>query len=154
MSENLENRVNQAANGVPQTKPDERKRFLGSLRERVFVRMDNSEISNHELTELFLSHFADYEPYRILINGNVSDTGFFTEVEAKASQANIPFTLINNETAQTNTDGTALLVVAEQALNRPHIGIRQVYPPEFPHDALPSPAKHTNFFSRLFHKES
>ena len=42
MTEDLNKRVEQAAQGItPQTKPDERRRFLGSLRERCLIRMDN-----------------------------------------------------------------------------------------------------------------
>ena len=55
MSEDLSKRVEQAAQGItPQTKPDERRRYLGSLRERVLVRMNNSELKDPKLTALFL----------------------------------------------------------------------------------------------------
>lgn len=74
MTEDLNKRVEQAAQGItPQTKPDERRRYLGSLRERVYVRMNNTEVKDSKLTALFLQHIADFKKYTILINGNITD---------------------------------------------------------------------------------
>ncbi|MBT8932923.1 DUF1694 domain-containing protein [Lactobacillus delbrueckii subsp. bulgaricus] len=68
MTENLTKRVENAANGItPQTRPDERRSFLGSLRERVFVRMTIKDCEDAKLTKLFMDHFADYKGYTILI---------------------------------------------------------------------------------------
>lgn len=54
MSEDLEKRVEYAASGItPQTKPDERRRYLGSLRERVYLRMNLTECQDPALTQLF-----------------------------------------------------------------------------------------------------
>ena len=62
MTEDLTKRVENAANGItPQTRPDERRRFLGSLRERVFVRMTIKDCEDAKLTKLFMDHFADYK---------------------------------------------------------------------------------------------
>ncbi|NLD07911.1 MAG: YueI family protein, partial [Lactobacillus sp.] len=62
MTEDLNKRVEQAAQGItPQTKPDERRLFLGSLRERVLVRLDNTEVKNSKLTVLFLKHIDDFK---------------------------------------------------------------------------------------------
>ena len=142
MTEDLNKRVEQAAQGItPQTKPDERRLFLGSLRERVLVRLDNTEVKNSKLTALFLKHIDDFKGYTILINGNIKDDGFLGDVEAECSKKDIPFTLVNNETAQTGPNDTAVLVVAKTAINRPRIKINQVYPPEMPKTELNAPAK-------------
>ena len=54
MTEDLNKRVEQAAQGItPQTKPDERRRYLGSLRERCLIRMDNTEVKD---STFFLHH--------------------------------------------------------------------------------------------------
>ncbi|RHW50405.1 YueI family protein [Lactobacillus bombicola] len=137
MSEDLNTRVANAAQGIsPQTLPDERRRFLGSLRERVLVRMTNAETQDISLTELFLSHFKDYIGYEILLNVNLKDE-FLSKIETNCSKYKITFTLINNETAQTNPDDTAVLVVAKTAINKMRIEIKQVYAPEMEKVALP-----------------
>lgn len=152
MSDDLAKRVEQAAQGItPQTKPDERRRYLGSLRERVYVRMDNTEVKDAKLTSLFLEHIDDYKGYTILINGNISDDGFLGDVEAACSKKDIPFTLVNNETAKTGPQDSAVLVVAKNAINRPRIEINQVYAPEIPKLTLNEPEKKEGFWHKFFH---
>ncbi|RVU71282.1 MULTISPECIES: YueI family protein [Lactobacillus] len=153
MTEDLSKRVQQAAQGItPQTKPDERRRFLGSLRERVLVRMDNTEVKDPTLTNLFLQHINDYQNYSILINGNLNDNSFLGKVEGLCSKKNIPFTLVNNETAKTGPNDTAILVVAKTAINKMRIEIGQVYAPEMPKPELTTTyKKKTGFWHRLFH---
>ena len=57
MTEDLNTRLEHAAKGItPQTCPDERRRYLGSLRERVLVRMTVKETDNPDLDALFLDH--------------------------------------------------------------------------------------------------
>ncbi len=152
MTEDLTKRVEQAAQGItPQTKPDERRRYLGSLRERVLVRLDNTEMKNKTDTDLFLKHIDDYQGYTVLINGNIDDNSFLGKVEALCSQKNVEFTLVNNETAKTGPHDTAILVVAKTAINKPRVEINQVYAPEFPKTKLAEPKKKKGFWQRLLH---
>lgn len=153
MSDDLSKRVEQAAQGItPQTQPDERRRYLGSLRERVLIRMDNTEIQDSKSTSLFLEHISDFKGYTILINGNITDDGFLGDVEAKCSKYNIPFTLVNNETAKTGPEDTAVLVVSKTAINRDRIKINQVYAPEMPRlEMEAADKKRESFWYKLFH---
>ena len=155
MTEDLNTRVSNAAQGItPQTKPDERRRFLGSLRERVLVRMTNSEVQDPKLTSLFLQHFKDYVGYNILINGNLHDN-FVDQVETYCSKYETSFTIVNNETAKTGPDDSAILVVASSAINKMRIEISQVYPPEMPKAQLADPnQKKAGFWHRLFHGDN
>ena len=154
MSDDLSKRVEQAAQGItPQTKPDERRRYLGSLRERVYVRMNNAEVKDSKLTSLLLQHIDDVKGYTILINGNITDDGFLGDVEAACSKKNIPFTLVNNETAKTGPEDSAVLVVSKNAINRQKIEIGQVYAPELPKTELEAPKKKESFWHKLFHGE-
>ncbi|MDF7638788.1 YueI family protein [Lactobacillus sp. ESL0791] len=155
MTEDLNTRVENAAQGItPQTKPDERRQYLGSLRERVLLRMNNSEVKDPNLTRLFLDHILDYRGYTILINGKMSADDFLGKIEASCSQNNIPFTLVNNETAKTGNQDTAILVVANAAINKMRIEIGQVYPPEMPKTQLEQPQKKTGFWHRLLHGDN
>lgn len=154
MTQDLSKRVEQAAQGfTPQTKPDERRRYLGSLRERVLVRMNNTEIKDPNLTALFLEHIDDYQGYTVLINGNIEDNSFLGKIEGLCSQKNIPFTLINDDSAKTGPQDTAVLVVAKTAINKMRVEINQVYPSELPKEELTSSStqKKGSFWHRLFH---
>lgn len=150
MSEDLEKRVEYAASGItPQTKPDERRRYLGSLRERVYLRMDLTECQDPALTQLFLAHLKDYQGYTILINGNTPNPAFVGKIESQASKLGIPFRLVNDDTAKTGDDDSAILVVSKTAINQMRVEIGQVYPPELPKEELPAPKK-KGLLERLF----
>lgn len=155
MTDSLNDRLEKSASGVtPQTKPDERRRFLGSLRERIYLRMTVAQTDDPHLQQIFLDHMADYKPYSILINGKMPQTKFISTVMRTCSQDDIKFTLINDQTAKNEPDATGILVVAKEAINRYRIEINQVYPPTItPADKLSAPkeTKH-NFFNNLFRK--
>lgn len=156
MAEDLNERLQQAASGTtPQTKPDERRRFLGSLRERTLIRMTVAQTADPQLQKLFLQHLNDYQGYTILINGKMPQNNFINQVMGKASQAGIKFTLINDETAKTESDATGILVVAKQAINQYRIEINQVYAPALSSEKLSAPKeKKHSFWHKLFGKEN
>lgn len=99
MTEDLNTRLENAAKGItPQTCPDERRRYLGSLRERVLVRMTVEETNNPTLDTLFLKHINDFKGYTILINGKMPQNNFINKLMGLCSQQDIKFTLINDDT--------------------------------------------------------
>ncbi len=141
MTEDLNTRLEHAAKGItPQTCPDERRRYLGSLRERVLVRMTVKETDNRALD------------YTILINGKMPQNKFISKLMSLCSQKDIKFTLINDETAKNEPDSTGVLVVSKTAINHYRIDINQVYAPEVPHEQLSKPKKE-NFWDKLFRKK-
>ncbi|MCH3904162.1 MAG: YueI family protein [Lactobacillus sp.] len=154
MTEDINKRLELEAQGItPQTRPDERRRYLGSLRERVYVRLTVAETQDPQAGRLFMQHFNDFKPYEILINGRMPQTQLVDQVISKCGQTNIAFRLINDQTAKTEPDATGILVVAKTALNRPRISIRQVYAPEMPKEELPTQHKKT-LWQRIFNKNS
>lgn len=153
MPDDLNTRVSNAAQGItPQTKPDERRKYLGSLRERVLIRMTNADIENPKLTNLFILHFKDYIDYNLLINGKINDQ-FLNQVETNCGKFNISFTIVNNETAKTDPNDTAILVISQNAINKMRIEVDQVYAPEMPKQELAqtNKTKKPGFWQRLFH---
>lgn len=153
MTEDLNTRLENAAKGItPQTCPDERRKYLGSLRERVLVRMTVAENNNHNLDTLFLKHINDFNDYTILINGKMPQNDFINKLMGVCSQKDIKFTLINDDTAKNEPDATGVLVVSKTAINHYRIEINQVYAPEAPHEQLYEPKKET-FWDKLFRKK-
>ena len=153
MTEDLNTRLEHAAKGItPQTCPDERRRYLGSLRERVLVRMTVKETDNPALDTLFVDHLNDFKNYTILINGKMPQNKFISKLMSLCSQKDIKFTLINDETAKNEPDSTGVLVVSKTAINHYRIDINQVYAPEVPHEQLSKPKKE-NFWDKLFRKK-
>lgn len=154
MTQDLNTRIEQAASGnTPQTLPDERRRYLGSLRERVLIQMTNEQLNNQKLCTEFIDHIDDYKNYSILINGKISDNEFITKVMEICSQKDINFTLICDDTAQTHPDSSGILVVSSKAINQLRINIAQVYSKSFDQGLISSQKKDSKFktfFKKLF----
>ncbi|CCI80882.1 YueI family protein [Lactobacillus hominis] len=153
MTEDLSKRVEQAASGVtPQTKPDERRRYLGSLRERVLVRMSIAQVADPKLDALFLEHLKDYKGYTILVNGKIAQNDFINKLMRQCSQDDIKFTLINDETAKNEPDATGVLVVSKTAINRMRVDIAQVYAPTITPTAIEAKQTKKSFWQKLFNR--
>ncbi|MBP2057828.1 uncharacterized protein YueI [Lactobacillus colini] len=156
MTEDLNQRLEQASlnGGVPQTKPDERRRFLGSLRERALVRMTVAQTQQDKWQKVFLDHLKDYQDYTILINGKMPQNNFISKLMGDCASLNEKFTIVSDNTAQTDPDATGVLVVSQSAINRMRIEINQVYAPEFPTEKLAAPKKHKhNILEKIFGKK-
>ena len=154
MSEDLNQRLEQSSHGNLQTKPDERRRFLGSLRERTFLRMTVAQVQDPKWQKIFIEHFNEFKPYSIIINGKMPQNGFIGQVMALCSKNDVKFTMINDTTAQNDPDATGLLVVSPTAINRMRIEINQVFAPSIGGEGLAAPKPHKkSLLERLFGKK-
>jgi len=145
-NDQLQQHLESAMHGTPQTNPDERRRYLGSLRERVFLSMTNQQLAQADYQKLFESHLTEFKDYQVLLNGkNSAATGYLAALSAKS----IPFTLVNNETAHTDSTAFGLLVVAADAINCDPIAIELKYATTTTNKPVEKPEK-DSFFKRLF----
>lgn len=156
MTEDLNQRLEQASRSKsgPQTKPDERRRFLGSLRERTLIRMSVAQTQEPKWQKIFLEHLNDYKDYTILINGKMQQNNFIGKLMGNCSKLGEKFTIVNDNTAHTDPDATGILVVAKTAINQMRIEINQVYAPELPSERLDAPKEYKHhLFKKLFGKK-
>ena len=122
--DNMQEHLNSALYGPPQTKPDERRKYMGSLRERVALCISNQELADpkrqHQVAPL-LKDFHDRN-YKALLNGKLDNaiTGPYMKL---LTDANVPFTLVANDTAQTADTAPGLLIVAATAINQANIAL-------------------------------
>lgn len=141
--DNLQSRLQDSLHGAPQTNPDERRQYLGSLRERVALRLTNAELRDPATLPRFTATFGNYadQGLSMLLNGKLpGDTT--TPYLTAATKADFPFTLVNDATANLDPAGSGLLLVAKDAINRDNIDL----PP------VPAkPAEKPGLFDRLFH---
>lgn len=128
MGENVNDRLEQAMHGQPELNIDEHKRYLGSLRERVFVRLTVAEMQDKQTIARFIRHFADFAHYQILINGKQQQSTLLNQVIMTASKKDTKFRLVSDDTARTEPEATGLLVVAPTAINEEQIDFAAKYP--------------------------
>ncbi|MGX4763586.1 DUF1694 domain-containing protein [Holzapfeliella sp. JNUCC 72] len=140
MSDKLNERLEQnGLTSTPQTNPDERRQYLGSLRERVLVRLSVAQLKDKSIVETLVNHIQSYQNYQVLINNKVNTPNASLIIRA-CSQNNIKFSLISDQSAQTADDKTGVLVVSSDAINEPVIDISQKYQ-EQPTESSAKPEK-------------
>lgn len=142
--DNVQDHLNNAIFGGLQTKPDERRHYLGSLRERVALRITNDEMTEEKTQRRFRQAIQDYRDqpeWNILLNGKLG-IGTTSPYMKLCRDNDVPFTLINDGNAQLDPDEAGLLIVAKNAIDRPDSDIAL---PD-----LPEPKAPKGFFGRLF----
>ncbi|MFD1430504.1 YueI family protein [Lacticaseibacillus mingshuiensis] len=140
----MQDHLNSALYGPPQTKPDERRHYLGSLRERTALFVDNQTL--REPTTLaqvqpLLKQYAAQANFKLLLNGKLPaelTAPYMTE----ATQLGLPFTLVSDETAQPEETACGLLITSDEAIDHADIFL--------PKQAAQAPKDKPSLFDRLF----
>ncbi len=143
----MQQHLNNSIYGPPQTNPDERRQYLGSLRERVAVRVKNQDVEEPAALAAVKAALAKHQgqtDYKLLINGKL-DPQMTAPFMQAAGSANVAFTLVNDATANLTPQGSGILLVAKAAINVKDIDVPQANAP-----AAAQPAKKRGLFGRLF----
>lgn len=77
--------------GTPQLKPDEKRAFLGSFKERVALALTVAQIRNPKTLAMVKGIMQRYPQYHLYLNAKLSQT-YLTEYMALAVQLNYQFT--------------------------------------------------------------
>ncbi|WP_125608312.1 YueI family protein [Lapidilactobacillus bayanensis] len=145
-------RLTTSMTGTPETLPDQRRQFLGSLRERVLLAIPIKDLANERTFRVFETHLRDFNDQTALINGKVDHRQMGPYLQLLAKE-NFAFTLVNKSETPIEPDSYALLIVSRTAVNQQTINLLDLYP------LITTPtSKKTNekpakksFFARLFH---
>ena len=132
--------------GTKQTLLSERKEFLGSLRERVYLTATLEQLSRDNTLAAFTKEFQLHPDGNLLLNGTI-DMSTFTAFTKAGKQADIPFKLVANEYAQTSP--YALIFTASSEVSESIIDVAEKYP--LPKKEKPQQTKQKkSFFKRFF----
>ncbi len=139
----LDDHLTNAIFGPRKTNPDERRKYLGSLRERVALRISNCDMRDANTVRRLKAIITQYQnrELTVLINGRLG-TGITGPFVKLCSQNDLPFTLISDDSAHTEEDAAGLLIVAKNAINQENI--------DLPAEATTDVKKKHGFFDHLF----
>lgn len=121
-NDDVNERLTNAMHGTPETLPDQRRHYLGSLRERVVLAIKIKELQDERTLPLFKKHLQDYKNKTALVNGKVTRQLISPYMQTLA-QANFPFTLVNKPETPYDAEAMALLIVADKAVDQKEIDI-------------------------------
>ncbi|MDN6640641.1 MAG: YueI family protein [Tetragenococcus sp.] len=120
MSDELQNHLDKGMYGTPSVNPDEQRKFLGTFRERVYIRMTIQQMKQDSNKKKLEKHLSDYPEASVLINGNVNQTLQTSYIQI-VMNANLKFTVVDTDLNE--NDDSGLLVVSDKAVNEDTIDI-------------------------------
>lgn len=132
--------------GTKQTLPDERRKFLGSLRERAYLVVSLEQVETKHAEQAFAAEFKRHPDGSLLLNGSY-DMSSYTHLIQLSKRAEITFTFVASENALHSP--YAAIFTAAQAVNEPLIQLDEKYP--LPEKNMPQKKeKKKSFFKRFF----
>ncbi len=92
----LDDYLQQGIHGAKQTKPDERRRFLTTLRERVVIALTKGEVMRKGVEPEVEQLMDENREAHLFLNGNISYS-YLSEYIKAAEKRGIEFTIVTNK---------------------------------------------------------
>lgn len=92
----MDDYLQQGIHGVKETKPDERRRFLGTIRERVVVALTQAQVAAKNVEPEVERLMDENRTAHLYLNGNMTYSVFSKYIEA-AKKKDIAYTMVTNK---------------------------------------------------------
>ncbi|KGP71350.1 YueI family protein [Pontibacillus yanchengensis] len=93
--------LQEGIHGKKQIKAGERKRYLGTIRERVVIALTNGQLMRDKGLQELEQAMQHHPETTLLLNGHVASR-FMKEEKALAEKYNIPYTAVTNNDAESD----------------------------------------------------
>ncbi|MCA1056142.1 YueI family protein [Rossellomorea aquimaris] len=103
--------------GQKQTKPDERRKFLGSLRERVVIALTQNQVREKKVYKEVEESLKEHKGAKLLLNGNMHYS-YLTKYIKLAGQYGVSFSMVTNKETETEI---GLLLAYDHAIDKEEI---------------------------------
>ncbi|MCU9614324.1 YueI family protein [Caldibacillus lycopersici] len=117
---NLDDYITQGVYGAKELKPDERRRFLGTLRERIVVVLTEVQVYEAAVYKEIEEEMKRHPQTRMYLNGEIPYKILSKYVQI-ANKRNIPFTIVENKGY--DTDIGLVLAYESKAIDKEEIFI-------------------------------
>ncbi|WP_244440929.1 YueI family protein [Neobacillus jeddahensis] len=132
--------LQQGIYGPLETKPDERRKFLGTIRERIIIALSKGQVAEAAPYPQVEQAMKEYPQARLFLNGNMGYEEFSKYVKL-ATKNKMEHTIVTNKEHDTEI---GLVLAMEHAIDKEEIYItKKVVVPE-------EAEKSKGFFAKLF----
>ncbi|MBS9337291.1 DUF1694 domain-containing protein [Fructobacillus parabroussonetiae] len=117
-------RLEQNQNGSgPNLKPDEKRLYLGTFRERVILAIHLSQVGSQASKDALADKLKAYPDATLLIDQDRAGEDYIDYLQLAIKSGN-PYTLLsNNEVSKQTTDPYAFVLASKTAVNLPNIDL-------------------------------
>jgi uncharacterized protein YueI len=128
--------------GPKEIKPEERRQFLGTLRERIVVALKNGQVTEQKVYPQIEQNIKEHPTAHLFLNGNI-DYEQLSKYVKLANQYKIEHTIVTNKEHDTEI---GLVLAMDHAIDKEEIYVEKI-------DAMSTKSeaeKKKSFFSKLF----
>lgn len=125
---NVDDYLQQGIHGAKEIKPEERKKFLGTIRERVEFALTQTQIRENKVYQEIQDACKKHTDLHMYLNGHVNYR-FLSKYVKLASTTNIEYTIVNNK--DYNSD-LGLVLAFDHAIDKEDIYISKIGKPIVP----------------------
>ena len=154
-SKDVQDYLEKGMYGAPQLKPEEKKQYLGTFRERVYLTMTIAEMRDKKNVTHFKQELQNNPDQQLLLNAS-ADFSLQNTYMVIAQKANCPFKIIDSDEALSD-ETIGLVYAGETAVDIEKVSVSEKYAPvRTPAEQLTTtteqPKEKTGFFAKLFKK--
>jgi uncharacterized protein YueI len=92
----VEDYLTQGIHGPKETNPDERRKFLGSLRERIEIALKQEQVKEDAVYPEVEQAMKNHKETQLLLNGHL-DYEYLSKYIKLATENSIPYTMVTNK---------------------------------------------------------
>lgn len=123
-SPNVDDYLQQGIYGAKQIKPDERRKFLGTIRERIIVALTKSQVMERGVYPEVVKLMEENPDASLLLNGDL-DYSHLSEYIHCARDKKISFSIVTNQESKTDI---GLVLTYSYAIDKEEIYIKKKSP--------------------------
>jgi uncharacterized protein YueI len=118
--------LQQGIYGPKEIKPEERKRFLGTLRERIVVALTQAQVRGNEVDSQLEKIMKENQRAHMYLNGQMEYSTLSRYIKM-AGKVGMTFTMVNNQDVETDI---GLVVAYDYAIDKEEIFIKNGQKPQ------------------------
>ncbi|MBS4194584.1 YueI family protein [Lederbergia citri] len=120
-SPNVDDYIQKGMYGVKEIKPDERRKFLGTIRERIVVALTKSQVMEKGVYPEVIQLMKEHPKAILLLNGDL-DYSYLTDYIHNARKNDVQFSIVANKNHDTNI---GLVLTYNHAIDKEEIYIQK-----------------------------
>jgi len=118
----LEDYLEKGIYGAKEVKPDERKRFLGTIRERIVLALTDGQVYSGKIYPELIDEMKKHPQAKMLLNGQIPYT-YLSKYAKLANDYQIPFKIVDHK--EHTTDIGLVLAYDNVAIDKENIFIQE-----------------------------
>ncbi|WP_141430386.1 YueI family protein [Bacillus sp. 03113] len=143
---NVDDYLQQGIHGVKETNPDERRKFLGTLRERIVVALYQNQLREAGIYPEVENAVKENSKAHLYLNGHM-DYSYLSKYIKIANQHNVKYTMVTNK--EHNSD-IGLVLAFDYAIDKEEIFVTKNESQASVHKESPNKKGLLSYMSKLF----